>query len=210
MKIDAGIVKSVSKEEMDMAQVPMNDEQCLKKLNDLDVFGIFQFETKVAIGVIKQIGIHAFQDMYAATTLGRPDPLSGDLHVKYGRRKRDEEDWISVPAISDIMDQSYGLPIYQESCCVGDTIILTPEGEFTLKDVVENKNIKSVVCLNDEGDLVEREIIQRQAMGEKEVFELTFDDGKKITCTADHKILTSNKGYVQAELLEEDDDIVCI
>jgi len=209
MKIDSGIVKSVSNKELDMTKIPMDDSECFRKLNDLDVFGIFQFETRVAIGVIKEIGIHAFQDMYAATTLGRPDPLSGNLHVTYGRRKRNEEHWESVPVIADIFDQSFGLPIYQESCCIGETKVLTKEGEFSIKDVVENEDIDYVLCINDENDVVERKILQRHRPGKKEVFRLTLDNKKTITCTEDHKILTSNRGYIRAKYLEEDDDIVC-
>jgi DNA polymerase III alpha subunit len=39
------------------------------------------------------------------------------------------------------------------------------------------------------------------------VIELEFDDGKIIRCTKDHKILTTNRGWVEAENLTEDDDI---
>jgi len=210
MKIEPGIVKSVSNEILDMTKIPMNDKKCLKKLNNLDVFGIFQFETRVAVGIINEIGINTFEDMYAATTLGRPDPLSCNLHITYGQRKRGEEYWESIPVMADILDQSYNLPIFQESCCVGETLILTSNGEASLKDIVENQDIDSVICLNNEGDLVERNILQRHNMGEKEVFELTLDNGKTITCTEDHRLLTSNRGYVKAKSLEEDDDIICI
>ena len=209
MKIESGVVESVSQEVLDMTRIPMDDKESLKKLNDCDVFGIFQFETRVAVGIIKEIGIDTFEDMYAATTLGRPDPLSSNLHVKYGQRKRNEEYWESIPVIADIMDQSYGLPIFQESCCIGETLILTPDGKISLKDIVENECIKTVMCVNDENDLVERDILQRHKMGKKEVFELTLGNGCKVTCTSDHKILTSNREYVQAEFLEKDDDIVC-
>jgi hypothetical protein len=208
--ISPATVTSVCSETLDMQTIGDDDEKCFEKLNDLDVFGVFQFETKTAIGVIKEIGIDCFDDMYAATTLGRPDPLSGNLHVKYGSRKRGEEYWESIPAIADVMDRSYNLPIYQESCCVGETMILTTDGEVSLKEIIDNEDIKSVICLNEEGDLVKREVLQRHKMGKKEVFELTLDNGNKIVCTADHKILTSNRGYVKAECLEEDDDIVCL
>ena len=118
IKIEPGIVKSVSNEELDMVNVPMDDKECFRRLNNLDVFGIFQFETRTAVSVIKEIGISSFQDMYSATTLGRPDPLSGNLHVTYGRRKRDDEFWESIPVVANILDQSYGLPIFQESSMV--------------------------------------------------------------------------------------------
>jgi len=115
LKIDPGIVENVSPEPLDMAKVPDDDQECFKRLNKLDVFGIFQFETDVAIGIIKEIGIDSFADMYAATTLGRPDPLSGNLHVTYGKRKKGYERWESIPAVADVLDRSYNLPIYQES-----------------------------------------------------------------------------------------------
>jgi len=116
--ITPSIVSSVSPETLDMETIPMDDQKCFKKLNDLDVFGIFQFETNVAKGVISEIGIDCFDDMYAATTLGRPDPLSGNLHVTYGRRKEGREHWESIPVVADIMDRSFNLPIYQETSMI--------------------------------------------------------------------------------------------
>ena len=41
-----------------------------------------------------------------------------------------------------------------------------------------------------------------------EVIKITTDDGKIIKCTPDHKIYTSNRGYVKAKDLSEDDDLV--
>jgi intein/homing endonuclease len=41
-----------------------------------------------------------------------------------------------------------------------------------------------------------------------EVIKITLDDGKVLRCTPDHKIYTSNRGYVEAKDLAEDDDIV--
>ncbi len=37
---------------------------------------------------------------------------------------------------------------------------------------------------------------------------LTFDNGRDLICTEDHKILTRNRGWVTAADLSEDDDIV--
>lgn len=41
-----------------------------------------------------------------------------------------------------------------------------------------------------------------------DVIQLELDDGKILKCTPDHKIYTSNRGYVEAKDLTEDDDIV--
>lgn len=43
--------------------------------------------------------------------------------------------------------------------------------------------------------------------GERDCVELTFDDGRTLICTPDHQILT-NRGYVEAQDLTEDDEII--
>ena len=42
----------------------------------------------------------------------------------------------------------------------------------------------------------------------EEILEIEFENGKIIRCTKDHKFLTSNRGFVEANDLSENDDIV--
>ena len=42
---------------------------------------------------------------------------------------------------------------------------------------------------------------------DEDIVELSFDNGKKITCTLDHEILTKNRGWVKANELNENDDV---
>ena len=43
---------------------------------------------------------------------------------------------------------------------------------------------------------------------DEEIIELEFDDGRIVSCTLDHQFLTSNRGWVEAQNLSDDDDIV--
>jgi DNA polymerase III subunit alpha len=43
---------------------------------------------------------------------------------------------------------------------------------------------------------------------EEDIIELEFDNGKKISCTLDHEILTKNRGWVAAKDLTDEDDVV--
>jgi len=42
----------------------------------------------------------------------------------------------------------------------------------------------------------------------EELVELTFEDGRVVKCTKDHKFLTSNRGYIAADELTDEDDVV--
>jgi intein/homing endonuclease len=42
----------------------------------------------------------------------------------------------------------------------------------------------------------------------EELVRLEFEDGKIIECTKDHEILTNNRGWVQAQHIDENDDVV--
>jgi hypothetical protein len=43
---------------------------------------------------------------------------------------------------------------------------------------------------------------------DEELLELEFDNGKKVRCTKDHKFLTKNRRWVEAQYLTEDDELV--
>lgn len=43
---------------------------------------------------------------------------------------------------------------------------------------------------------------------DEEILELEFDDGKTVKCTKDHKFLTKNRGWIEAQYLTEDDELV--
>lgn len=55
-----------------------------------------------------------------------------------------------------------------------------------------------VYCVNERGETVETEVIALHDHGEIEGFEVTFDDGHKVTCSINHKFLTE-KGQVSLE-----------
>lgn len=43
---------------------------------------------------------------------------------------------------------------------------------------------------------------------DEDILELEFDDGRKVKCTKDHKFLTKNRGWVEAQHLTEADELV--
>lgn len=99
-------------------------------------------------------------------------------------------------------------------CFSYDTLISTSKGELKIGDIVENKIKCDVVCYNHTTNNFEykpitnyfknninEELIQLEILGE---------DNKvhKINCTKNHKIYTENRGYIEADLLTENDKII--
>jgi len=79
-------------------------------------------------------------------------------------------------------------------CLVAGTKIQTPTG---------NKNIEEV----KNGDIVntlfgEKEVTKIFSFDDKEVYEITFDDGNTIKCSIDHKFLVDNKWLSVCDLLD--------
>lgn len=102
-------------------------------------------------------------------------------------------------------------------CLVGSTEIITREyGKTTIKDVVDifskDKNIQ-VLAFNIHTDNVEWAAVEAAQMTRPnaELVELDIDTNcgvKTIRCTPDHPIYTKNRGYVRADELTDEDELV--
>lgn len=88
----------------------LNDKATLKQFNT-DATGIFQFETRSSLELIKLIGVNSFEDIVASVALNRPGPLTLGMHEQYADNKQNiptDTPWYKYTK------QSYGTLIYQE------------------------------------------------------------------------------------------------
>lgn len=98
-------------------------------------------------------------------------------------------------------------------CLSGSTIIDTPTGQISLLELVNNykeTGTGEVLSYNIETKNIEVNSISFGDMTREnaDVIEIVLDDGKSLTLTPDHKVYTSNRGYVPAKDLSVDDDII--
>lgn len=93
------------------------------------------------------------------------------------------------------------------ACLVGDTLVTLSDGtQEKLENIIPGQHVLSY---NADRDIYETKRVSNYInQGKKECVELQFQDGKTITCTLDHKFFTSNRGWVTAEDLDTDDEIV--
>jgi ribonucleoside-diphosphate reductase alpha chain len=100
-------------------------------------------------------------------------------------------------------------------CVSGDTLVTTPSGQKQMKELVDDYNAAGsaeVLSMNVATGDIEIQPVSFADMTRKDavVIEIVLDDGKTLVLTPDHKVYTSNRGYVEAANLTNNDDIVVL
>ena len=117
--------------------------------------------------------------------------------------------WQSLSKIEDDEYLNQFDVIINDECFDGDAKVLTPTGYKKIKELqIGDKviNYNEVLGTFKEDEIVKIHKNLTSSLSEK-MYELTFDNKKTIKVTGNHKFLTQ-RGWVRADELTEDDDIV--
>ncbi len=99
--------------DLDVDTVPLDDRPTYELLQRGDTAAVFQFESAGMKDVHKQIKPDRFEDLIAIVSLYRPGPM--DNIPTYIKRKHGEEEITYLhPALAPILDETYGIMVYQE------------------------------------------------------------------------------------------------
>ena len=95
--------------------VDIEDPALYKYLSTKETEGIFQLESNMMKGLVGKIKPTCFEDVVAITALGRPGPLSAGFDNMFAEGKNGGERKYPIRGCEDILDKTYGIPVYQES-----------------------------------------------------------------------------------------------
>lgn len=99
---------------INLKRINLNDPEVLKEIDLGHTVGLFQMGTYATTALIKEMGIHEFNNLSDAVALVRPGPANSGITKEYVKRKRSGR-WDKKHKIyEDITADTYGLPIYQE------------------------------------------------------------------------------------------------
>lgn len=93
-------------------------------------------------------------------------------------------------------------------CFKAGTLVKTSTGDKAIEDISIND---LVLTFNEETkkfDWVNPKVAGKTMSAKKPKVKITLSDDKTIICTADHKFLTDNRGWVEAKDLLPTDDII--
>ncbi|MFW5997049.1 MAG: DNA polymerase III subunit alpha, partial [Lentisphaeria bacterium] len=93
--------------------IPFNDEKTYELLNKGNTIGVFQLESGGMRDLCRRFGVERIEDIIALIALYRPGPMQF-LEDFISRKKGETEPEYDVPAMKPILEETYGIMLYQE------------------------------------------------------------------------------------------------
>ncbi|HSW65558.1 MAG TPA: DNA polymerase III subunit alpha [Bacillota bacterium] len=109
------IIKKVYGRDINMKEVPLDDEETFKLLGRGDTTGVFQFESSGMKRYLRELKPTEFNDVIAMGALYRPGPLSAGLTDSFIKRKNGlEAIEYAHPLMKNALGTTFGVLVYQE------------------------------------------------------------------------------------------------
>ena len=129
------------------------------------------------------------------------------MFARWGETLEDDPQW--SPQGPEILDVEISTICRGgcQFCFPAGTKILTPEGEKNIEELKAGDIVYG--CQTDQGDKYMEQTVEQTFVREfkGELVKIILEDGTSLSCTPNHEIFTK-RGYVRAENLQEDDEIL--
>ena len=101
--------------EICVESIPLDDAATFEMLCEGKTSGIFQLESSGMTNLIRRVQPNRFEDLIALLALYRPGPLESGMTDDYvERRNGNRPIKYPHPSLKDVLEDTYGLPIYQD------------------------------------------------------------------------------------------------
>jgi DNA polymerase-3 subunit alpha len=98
---------------IDPARLPLDDKSTFDLLSKAETVGVFQLESAGMRDALRKLRPDRFEDIIAMVALYRPGPMANIESFINRKHKLEEVDYLH-PLIAPILDETYGVIIYQE------------------------------------------------------------------------------------------------
>lgn len=115
---------------IDWYNLPFDDKETYDVFNNQRLCAIFQFEGNALRAISGDIDFRSIIEIDAVTALARPGPFGGGVTEEYVKRKQGKPYQAIHPLVEKHMEETFGLPVYQEQ-----TLAIVREiGKFDWKE----------------------------------------------------------------------------
>jgi DNA polymerase-3 subunit alpha len=108
-------IKRTTGADLDIDDIPLDDEKTYQIFQDGQTYGIFQFESSGMRDILRKSKPQRLEDLIALNALYRPGPLRSGMVDDYIARKQGRtEITYEVPQLEPVLAETYGVIAYQE------------------------------------------------------------------------------------------------
>ncbi|MBU4082802.1 DNA polymerase III subunit alpha [Patescibacteria group bacterium] len=194
-------IKELVGKDIDLANIPMDDEETFKVFQEANTTGVFQLESNGMKRYLRELKPTQFEDIVAMVALYRPGPM--EFIPDFIARKHGLKEVRYIhPLLEPILKNTYGV------CVTGDSFVqeANPGGILRIDEAIGSSKQLYVQSWNGKS-FVKKKIINKFINGIKNVYEIRLRTGKQIKATADHEFLTPD-GWKKLKNLEKGDFIM--
>jgi error-prone DNA polymerase len=102
-------------EPLDLAQLPQNDPEVYRTLQQADTVGMFQVESRAQMSALPRNCPEKFYDLVVQVAIIRPGPIVGKMMNPYMKRRQEREPVrYAHPSLEPILKRTLGVPLFQE------------------------------------------------------------------------------------------------
>ena len=102
-------------EKIDIAQIPHDDAEVYKSLQEADTVGLFQVESRAQMASLPKNKPDKFYDLVVQVAIIRPGPIVGKMMNPYmERRMGRQEVSYAHPLLEPVLRRTLGVPLFQE------------------------------------------------------------------------------------------------
>jgi DNA polymerase-3 subunit alpha len=137
------IIKKVFKTDINLQEIPLDDEKTFALLQKGDTTGVFQLESAGMKRYLRELKPSVFDDIVAMVALYRPGPMQFiDDFIK--RKHGEREITYAHPKMEDALKSTYGVLVYQEQVMqISKDLSGFTGGEAdTLRKAIGKKNLE--------------------------------------------------------------------
>jgi error-prone DNA polymerase len=109
------LIRDSYKEEVDLAQLPQDDEAVYASLQKADTIGLFQVESRAQMSCLPRLRPQKFYDIVVQVAIIRPGPIVGNMVHPYLKRRQGREPVVYAhPLLEPVLKRTLGVPLFQE------------------------------------------------------------------------------------------------
>jgi DNA polymerase-3 subunit alpha len=106
-------IYEIHHKKIDIENLPLNDKKTYKLLQRGETVGVFQLESEGCQRYLRELKPNQFEDIVVMVALYRPGPMALIPEYIARKKKRKKIEYLH-PKLKDILEKTYGLPVYQE------------------------------------------------------------------------------------------------